>query len=750
MAKKPLDPRQIAAEAAGKAARDIADEIAKKLNPKVKPKPAQPKAKPTPKPTPKTPATVKPSTVKPSTPKAPKQPKVVEPSRVQPKTVKPSKPVRSTVTQPKAKAAPKPKTVTSSTSPSRKPTATPAIRPQREVPGVTFENPNAPRPAGYSYFDEGVDANEFALARASQQADEAVAAATPPVGGADLPPVTPATTATGAAPSPRRPGRLGAVLPYGAAAAPAILEAEASEGVKESSWYTPLKIALNAGALLATPRLAKDALKLLKYKPGPTSRIPQALQPAAKNTSRILGLATGASTAAGGLNALTDTYKRLTGGIPAAAEDLGDVTEDTTQQLDPGLFLPGYAEEPGLEGESPSDIVDKIIDDALGRIDAGIGTEDDANTIAQGESAQLEDAVDAALKELEDAMGGPDAVEAGIAGGDPILMQQLAAIEADYQAGQAAINANYEAALSRVSGYQTQSNQLLTDAAAAMGANFEAAAGGLEGISPGTGMTADQAAAAGISDTALGGAGVTGAALARGLSGATQAEALADKFALGTAMSDQLASGALSQADLQAALAREAMGAKGEARTASAVRESEARKLKQQQDREDRIRIAELKLQRTMDKEAERTRKQERAEDQRNRKAELRMNAELDLAMKVAGMTPEERADYLGSKAGGAKITPPSWLGKRDTQAGDKLIDVKGAVGPVTVDDVNMAADLMDVQLKSASARNRETAQEHWTTFYETIKSENPNYIAIYRKLGRPTTAGAMVAQLFK
>jgi len=742
MAKKPLDPRQIAAEAAGKAARDIADEIAKKLKPKVKPKPAQPKAKPTPKPAPKTPATVKPSTVKPSTPKAPKQPKVVEPSRVQPKTVKPSKPVRSTVAQPKAKAAPKPKTVTSSTSPSRKPTAAPVVRPQREVPGVTFAN----KPTA-NYFDEGVDANEFALARASQQADEAVAAATPPIGGADLPPVTPPVSTV---PAPRRPSRLGNVLPYAAAAAPGILEAEASEGVKESSWYTPLKIALNAGALLATPRLAKDALKLLKYKPGPTSRVPQVLQPAAKRGSQILGAATGAGTLAGGLNALTDTYKRLTGGIPAAAEDLGDVTEDTTQQLDPGLFLPGYAEEPGLEGESPSDIVDKIIDDALGRIDAGIGTEDDANTIAQGESAQLEDAVDAALKELEDAMGGPDAVEAGIAGGDPILMQQLAAIEADYQAGQAAINANYEAALSRVSGYQTQSNQLLTDAAAAMGANFEAAAGGLEGISPGTGMTADQAAAAGISDTALGGAGVTGAALARGLSGATQAEALADKFALGTAMSDQLATGALSQADLQAALAREAMGAKGEARTASAVRESEARKLKQQQDREDRIRIAELKLQRTMDKEAERTRKQERAEDQRNRKAELKMNAELDLAMKVAGMTPEERAAYLGSKAGGAKITPPSWLGKRDTQAGDKLIDVKGAVGPVTVDDVNMAADLMDVQLKSASARNRETAQEHWTTFYETIKSENPNYIAIYRKLGRPTTAGAMVAQLFK
>jgi hypothetical protein len=280
-----------------------------------------------------------------------------------------------------------------------------------------------------------------------------------------------------------------------------------------------------------------------------------------------------------------------------------------------------------------------------------------------------------------------------------------------------------------------------------MGASFEAAAGGLEGMSPSSGMSAAQANAAGVSDTALGGAGVTGAALARGLSGAAQAASIADQFALGTSLGDQLASGRMTQADVQAALSREALGAKGEARTASAQRQYEDRVRKQAQAREDRQRVADIKYQRALDKESQKIRKQEIADDRKYKVAETKASIERDLALKVAGMTPAERADYLG-KTSSKKMKVPGWVGNRDPRSGDTLVDIKlPSQTKATVTMVNQALDIMDAQLQNADARNKDKALTFWSKFFtETV---GPDAIAIYEAKGRPSTASAMVKSLF-
>lgn len=438
---------------------------------------------------------------------------------------------------------------------------------------------------------------------------------------------------------------------------------------------------------------------------------------------------------------------------PAPVQPPAAPVAPTEQSIPSDILPPGFdgglGTDEGGAGPSGSGVVQDMIDDAISKIESGIGTPDDAATVAEGEKQQLDSAVNQALNELIASYGGEEAVQQGLDAGDPILMQQLAMIEADYQAGMQAIQNNFAAAIAQISGYQAEASQLMADTARALGQDFETGALGLENAQVPMGLTPEEAMAAGVSDTALGGAGVTGAALTRGFAGAAQAQALADALSLGTTLSGQKATAALSQADLEAALSREMLAAKGEARTASAQRQYEERQRKAEIDRENKIRAAELKYQRALDIEDRKIRKQENELDRRQRIAEIKLQKELELAMTVANMSPSERAAYLGSQSA-KKASVPKWFGQRDSRDANTTVDIKTPDKlPVTVQDVNAARDQIDATMMIPEATNAATAFAVWVDFYNSTKQEFPNYLAIYKALGIPTTASAMVSQLF-
>jgi hypothetical protein len=285
-----------------------------------------------------------------------------------------------------------------------------------------------------------------------------------------------------------------------------------------------------------------------------------------------------------------------------------------------------------------------------------------------------------------------------------------------------------------------------------MAASFEAAAVGMQGMGMSSGIpeyTALEGGISGISDTALGGAGITGAALGRGMSGAAQAQGLVQQLELGTTLGGQRAEGALSQADLEAALAREALGAKTGARTESAERLSAERLAREEQARLDSQRIAEFKYNRALQLEEIARNEQATEEERQQAMLELRAQAQMDLANKVVGMSAEERRAFLGQTGPAAGTRSPSWYGTRfqgPTNAGIKgLISSDGSDIPITVNTANRALDMIDAAIQDPEATGQ-TALAYWTNFYNTIGEDA---IKIYGAAGRPTEANQMISQLF-
>ena len=158
------------------------------------------------------------------------------------------------------------------------------------------------------------------------------------------------------------------------------------------------------------------------------------------------------------------------------------------------------------------------------------------------------------------------------------------------------------------------------------------------------------------------------------------------------------------------------------------------------------IRAAELKYQAALDAKAAEERKEEREADRKARIAELKANAEIDLAMKLASMTPAERAAYKGSAAGSKTFKVPTWYGKRDSRDSATPINVAGSTVPVTVGSAARVQDLMDAQLQQPEAQDPTTALAVWADFYNKI---GPEALAIYKATGRPDSASAMVKQIF-
>jgi len=233
------------------------------------------------------------------------------------------------------------------------------------------------------------------------------------------------------------------------------------------------------------------------------------------------------------------------------------------------------------------------------------------------------------------------------------------------------------------------------------------------------------------------------------MSGAAQAQALAQNIELGTTLGGQKAEGALSQADLEAALAREALGLKSDARISAVERESTARAAAAEEERQNKIRIAELALDRAY-KVEEMQREDLQAQTEREQYlAGLRTQAQIDYANKLMGMSPEDREAFLGQSSTAEKVQP-SWYGTRfpgnatsaikgitNSDSGDKL--------PVLIGTANRALDRLDSALEDPQATGAK-AFSFWVNFY----ADQDPYILnqIYPAAKRPNSAGEMLKQL--
>ena len=523
-----------------------------------------------------------------------------------------------------------------------------------------------------------------------------------------------------------------------------------------------------AGAISGTEAIVDETIAPAAGKISLLGRLrnKKAKLPKEEKPPKSFGKTKKAAKAAVGLTALGGTFyglgKLIRDGAPTEAAATGEVEAVLGAPL---LPTPGDTGDTGgigggtnggIGGDggsypagSDAALVESIVQDALGKLQSGNGTKEDADVIAEAGSNELDNSVDNALQGLIDAYGSPEAIEDGVAQQDPLLLQQLAGIEADYQAGLAQIKEGYAAALQLVGGYQNEANALLADSTKNMAASFEAASMGMQGMGMSSGIpeyTALEGGISGISDTALGGAGITGAALGRGMSGAAQAQGLVQQLELGTTLGGQRAEGALSQADLEAALAREALGAKTGARTDSAERLSAERLAREEQARLDSQRIAEFKYNRALQLEEVARNEQATEEERRQAILELQAQAQIDLANKVVGMSAEERRAFLGQT--GTAAGTPSWYGTRiqgPANSGIKgLLSSDGTKVPITVNTANRALDMLDAALQDTEARGPK-ALTYWSNFYNTI---GPDAIKIYGSVGRPDTATKMVQQL--
>ena len=188
------------------------------------------------------------------------------------------------------------------------------------------------------------------------------------------------------------------------------------------------------------------------------------------------------------------------------------------------------------------------------------------NEAAAQDNAVADSNYNAKITSVVNANGGAQATVDKVNAGDPLLTAQLESIQQEYEVAKEEIKANYAAAMEQIKGYQTQATGILSDVAKAQAADFERASGGLQAMQAPTGMSTEEASAIGLSPESVGGGGITGAALARGLGASSASQLAAEQVNLGTTLGDQLATGAIDQADYLNMLALSRLQAKNTAK----------------------------------------------------------------------------------------------------------------------------------------------------------------------------------------
>ena len=318
--------------------------------------------------------------------------------------------------------------------------------------------------------------------------------------------------------------------------------------------------------------------------------------------------------------------------------------------------------------------------------------------------------------------GGIDNTIAAATAGDQTLALTLAAIKAEHDAAQTAIDKAYQGAYDRVNSYQTQANTLLQDVAAKQAAGFAAAAGGLQNQAAPSGVSPEMAAAMGLSAESVGGAGITAGSLAASQAAAGSVAQAAEQLRAGTTLSDQAAQAALDQASAQADLEQNTLASTSAARIAAAKTAETARQ------------------------QAIAAATQERQFQQQ----ESRLAAAN--AATIAAEKARLDAQYgTGSSGTGNFSGLPSWAGTVETAADPNTpITLKGlptSKPRVTAGEVNVLLNQFDSYALDPKATNPRTAYAYWSNVYSTL-SKAPATGVVLKAYGRPISAAEMMKSL--
>ena len=188
---------------------------------------------------------------------------------------------------------------------------------------------------------------------------------------------------------------------------------------------------------------------------------------------------------------------------------------------------------------------------------------EDIDISANAEIQKLNTTLQSQLDNLIKAYGSKREVQKAVQQEDPILLQELASIDAQYNLSLNDIQSSYTNALADAQRTQQLTDELLSKTTQQMTGGFEQIAGGLQGG---------------------GGADVSTAALLRGLSGAGAAGAAARQFETGVDLLGNIAGGRMSQARSESDLALSRASSKSESQRGSAVRQANLREKIRQEE----------------------------------------------------------------------------------------------------------------------------------------------------------------------
>jgi hypothetical protein len=188
---------------------------------------------------------------------------------------------------------------------------------------------------------------------------------------------------------------------------------------------------------------------------------------------------------------------------------------------------------------------------------------EDIDISANAEIQKLNATLQSQLDNLVKAYGSKREVQKAVQQEDPILLQELASIDAQYNLSLNDIQSSYTNALADAQRTQQLTDELLSRTTQQMTGGFEQIAGGLQGG---------------------GGADVSTAALLRGLSGAAATGAGARQFETGVDLLGNIVGGRLAQARSESDLALSRASSRSQAQRGSAVRQADLRERIRQEE----------------------------------------------------------------------------------------------------------------------------------------------------------------------
>jgi hypothetical protein len=383
--------------------------------------------------------------------------------------------------------------------------------------------------------------------------------------------------------------------------------------------------------------------------------------------------------------------------------------------------------------EPPIIPVPPLVDDEESQMEQVQRIQEEALLAYEQQLVQEDQALDALYQQaIDEAIAARGATTQADLAADPLLQQELAAIDQQYTSAKQNIQDNYAAALNQVQGYQTQADQLMQELAAAQLAGIETAAGQAMAPAPGTGLSAEEAAAAGLSQTAVGGAGTTGAALLGGMGGVTSAQLAAQRVAAGSLLAEQLASGRLDQAAVETALEQALVEAERGARVTAAERQAREREISRQQN----IEAADMRLRAAESRRAETASKREAI-------AAARLQNNQRLADRIAGMSAEEYRRFVG---GDVTVVSPEWAKKRipiPPKGTGESTGVVPGFPAASVDDANTVLELFETEMGNVLANNQDRATAinsiaRW--ILDVTATYKVDVRAVLRAAGHPAT----------